>query len=182
MNARLPRRRNADVDYNLDVPGDTGRLFWRGIHRLRDLPSLLNPSGGYVQNANNPPWWTSLRDPIDPARYPSYIEQGELSLRAQVVLDALDTAPKLSPDDVRELKFSSRMRVADRLLPGVLAAAQNVPAPSGALRAGVEALTAWDRRADTNSRGAVLFNRFLAFYVDEQPEPFAVPVGIQRRR
>ncbi len=117
------------------------------------------------------------RDPIDPARYPSYIEQGELSLRAQVVLDALDTAPKLSPDDVRELKFSSRMRVADRLLPDVLAAAQNVPAPSGALRAGVEALTAWDRRADTNSRGAVLFDRFLAFYVDEQPEPFAVPVG-----
>ncbi len=131
-NARLPRRRNADVDYNLDVPGDTGRLFWRGIHPLRDLPSLLNPSGGYVQNANNPPWWTSLRDPIDSARYPSYIEKGELSLRAQVVLDALDTAPKLSPDDVRELKFSSRMRVADRLLPDVLAAAQNVPAPSGA--------------------------------------------------
>ena len=174
-NARLPRRRNADVDYNLDVPGDTGRLFWRGIHPLRDLPSLLNPSGGYVQNANNPPWWTSLRDPIDPARYPSYIEQGELSLRAQVVLDALDTAPKLSPDDVRDLKFSSRIRVADRLLPDVLAVAQSVPAPSGALRAGVEALTAWDRRADTNSRGAVLFDRFLAFYEDEQPEPFAVP-------
>ena len=69
-NARLPRRRDADVDYNLDVPGDTRRLFWRGIHRLRDLPSLLNPSGGYVQNANNPPWWTSLRDPIDPPVIP----------------------------------------------------------------------------------------------------------------
>ncbi len=39
----------------------------------------------------------------------------------------------------------------------------------------MEALTAWDRRADANSRGAVLFDRFLAFYVDEQPEPFAVP-------
>ena len=28
------------------------------------------PPGGYVQNANNPPWWTNLRAPIDPADYP----------------------------------------------------------------------------------------------------------------
>ena len=67
------------------------------------------------------------------------------------------------------------MRVADRLLPDLFAAAQNVPAPSECPRAGVEALTAWDRRADTNSRGAVLFDRFLAFYVDDQPKLFAIP-------
>ena len=171
-NARLPRRRDADVDYGLDVPGDTARLFWRGVHRLRDLPSLLNPSGGYVQNANNPPWWTSLRDPIDPERYPSYIEQGELSLRAQVVLEALDTASKQSPDDVRRLKFSSRMRMADLLLPDLLTAAQQVSAPSDALRAGIDALTSWDRQAAAGSRGAVLFERFLALYENEQPELF----------
>lgn len=174
-NARLPRRRDADVDYSLDVPGDNPRLFWRGVHRLRDLPLLLNPSGGYVQNANNPPWWTSLRNPIDPGRYPSYIEQGELSLRAQVVLEALDTAPKLSPDDVRRLKFSSRMRVADLLLPDLFTAAQLVSAPSDLLRAGIDVLNGWDRRAAAGSRGAVLFERFLALYRNEQPEPFEVP-------
>jgi acyl-homoserine-lactone acylase len=172
-NARLPRRRDAAVDYSLDVPGDTRRLFWRGIHPLRDLPSLLNPSSGYVQNANNAPWWTSLRDPIDPARYPRYIEQGELSLRAQAVLEALDAAPRLSPDDVRKLKFSSRMRVADRLLPDLFAAAESLSAPSAALRAGVDALSTWDRQARTDSRGAVLFDRFLRLYGETQPEPFA---------
>ena len=77
-NARLPRRRDVGVDYSLDVPGDSTRLFWRGIHRLRDLPSLLNPSGGYVQNANNPPWWTSLRNPIEPTRYPSVHRAGRV--------------------------------------------------------------------------------------------------------
>jgi acyl-homoserine-lactone acylase len=174
-NARLPRRRDATADYSVDVPGDTGRLFWRGIHPLRDLPSLLNPSSGYVQTANNPPWWTSLRDPIDPARYPRYIEQGQLSLRAQVVLERLDTVPKLSPDDVRRLKFSSHMRAADRLLPDLFTAAQNVSAPSAALRAGLEALDTWDRQAGAQSRGAVLFDRFLAIYEEAQPQPFATP-------
>ncbi|MGH9255876.1 MAG: penicillin acylase family protein [Vicinamibacterales bacterium] len=174
-NARLPRRPDASIDYSLDVPGDTGRLFWKGVHRLRDLPSLLNPAGGYVQNANNPPWWTSLRDAIDPSRYPPYIEQGELSLRAQVVLEAVDAAPRLSPDDVKRLKFSSRMRVADLLLPDVVKAAESVASPSEALRAGADALAAWDREAAARSRGAVLFDRFLTLYEDAAPEPFAIP-------
>lgn len=174
-NARLPRRRDATADYTLDVPGDTGRLFWRGVHRLRDLPSLLNPSGGYVQSANNPPWWTSLRDPIDSVRYPSYIERGDLSLRAQALLAAVDGAPAVSPDDVLQMKFSSRMRAADLLLPDLFAAVRRLEWPSEALRAGLDVLAAWDREAAASSRGAVLFDRFFSLYEDAQPEPFAVP-------
>ena len=174
-NARLPRRPDAAIDYDLDVPGDTGRLFWKGIHRLSDLPFLLNPSSGYVQNANNPPWWSPLRDPLDPSRYPSYIEQGDLSLRAQVVLQALDESARLSPEDVKTLKFSSRMRVADRLLPDLFAAGAAVASPSPALRAGLDALVAWDRTAGARSRGAILFERFLSLYEAAAPEPFAMP-------
>ena len=75
------------------------------------------------------------------------IEQGALSLRAQVVLDALDTAARLSPDDVRRLKFSSRMRAADLLLPELLDAAASVGSPSERLRSGIETLASWDRQA-----------------------------------
>jgi len=174
-NARLPRRRDPAVDYTLDVPGETERLFWRGIHRSRELPWLLNPRSGYVQNANNPPWWTSLRDTLDPARYPSYLERGELSLRAQVVLEALETTPTFSPDAVRQLKFSTRMLAADRMLPDLLAAAQNVEASSDALRAGVDTLAAWDRHVSAGSRGGVLFERFVSIYESASPDAFAIP-------
>lgn len=173
--ARLPRRRDAAVDYSLDVPGETDRLFWRGVHRLRDLPSLLNPPGGYIQNANNPPWWTTTRAAIDRRRYPAYIERGELSLRAQAVLASVDAAPALSPDGLLKLKFSSRMRTADILVPELLASAPPVEAASPALRDGLAALGAWDRQATASSRGAVLFDRFLSHYSASREEPFAVP-------
>jgi acyl-homoserine-lactone acylase len=191
--ARLPRRRDGAVDYSLDVPGETDRLFWRGVHRLRDLPSLLNPPGGYIQNANNPPWWTTMRAAIEPGRYPPYIERGELSLRAQAVLAAVDAAPPLSPDGLLGLKFSSRMRTADLLVPELLSAAERhagrvlsghvgrvlsdpaEEARSELLRAGVETLRAWDRQAQADSRGAVLFDRFLSLYSSIREEPFAVP-------
>ena len=173
-NARLPRRADDEVDYTVDVPGDTGRLFWKGIHRATDLPWLVNPRGGYVQNANNPPWWTSLRDPIDPTDYPPYIERGQLSLRAQLVLEALDATPTFSPDQVRELKFTTRMLAAERLLPELLAAGQAVTAPSEAVRQGLDTLAAWDRRVSASSRGAVLFERFMDIY-EEQQDTFLVP-------
>ena len=178
-NARLPRRPDSEVDYTVDVPGDTGRLFWDGIHRATDLPWLVNPRGGYVQNANNPPWWTSLRDPLDPEDYPSYIERGQLSLRAQVALEALDTTPTFSPDQVRELKFTTRMLAADRLLPDLLVAGQAVSTPSEALTAGLDTLAAWDRRVSATSRGAVLFERFLDIHEGQQAGRFSIPWDAQ---
>jgi acyl-homoserine-lactone acylase len=174
-NARLPRRALSEIDYTADVPGDTRRLFWKGIHRLNDLPWLLNPAGGYVQNANNPPWWTSLSDPLDPAEYPPYIERGQLSLRAQVALEGLEATRTFSPDHVRELKFTTRMLAADRLLPDLLVAGQAVTAPSEALRAGLETLAAWDRRVSATSRGALLFERVMEIYEQQQPDMFSVP-------
>lgn len=173
--ARLPRRRDAAVDYSLDVPGETDRLFWRGMHRLRDLPSLLNPPGGYIQSANNPPWWTTLRTSVDPARYPPYIERGGLSLRAQAVLAAVDASPPVAPDGLLRLKFSSRMRAADLLVPELLSAAQAVESVSPALRDGVAALAEWDRQATASSRGAVLFDRLFSLYAASVATPFAVP-------
>jgi acyl-homoserine-lactone acylase len=172
-NARLPRRADTG-DYTLDVPGETKTFFWKGIHRARDLPSLLNPSAGYIQNANNPPWWTSLRDALDPARYPSYIERGELSLRAQAMLGALEATSRFSLDDVRELKFSTRMLAADRMLPDLMDAARLKPTPSEPLRAGLDALAAWDRRSGAGSRGAVLFDRFRSALESQRDEAFAV--------
>jgi acyl-homoserine-lactone acylase len=174
-NARLPRRPDPQFDYDVDVPAATAHLFWKGIHRLSELPWLLNPSGGYLQNANNPPWWTSLRDPLDPAAYPSYIERGQLSLRAQVVLEALDAPRTFSPDDVRRLKFSTRMLAADRLIPDLLAAGARATAPSEALAAGLATLASWDRRVSAASRGAVLFERFMDMHEAQQGDRFAVP-------
>jgi acyl-homoserine-lactone acylase len=137
-NASLPRRKEPG-DYSLDVPGES-RFLWKGVHPVDELPQLLDPPHGYVQNANNPPWFTSLSDPIDPARFPAYVERGPLELRPQVVLEALDGDRRFSPDDVRQLKFTTRVLLAERVLPDLLAAARRVPAPSPALASGIEVL------------------------------------------
>ncbi|HEY7912208.1 MAG TPA: penicillin acylase family protein, partial [Blastocatellia bacterium] len=74
-NGTVPRRAEG-IDYRAEVPGETGRYVWKDLLGFDHLPKLINPAGGYVQNCNDPPWWTSLQAVIDRRKYPSYIEPG----------------------------------------------------------------------------------------------------------
>ena len=172
-NARLPRRVDAGVTYELDVPGATGQYLWRGFHRSSDLPQLLNPSGGYVQNANNSPWYTSLSNPIDASRFPSYIERRPLALRPQIALEMLEARERFSVDDVVALKFTTRMLLADRVKPALLDAARAVLSPSPDLVRGIELLERWDNRAAPDSLGALVFYQFWDTYAKAVQQPYA---------
>lgn len=174
-NARLPKRADAGADYSLDVDPSDPRRRWDGLHPARDLPRLLNPAGGYIQNANNAPWWTSLHDRLDPARYPAYLEREPLSLRPQVVLEHLESRPNWSPEDVITAKYDTHALLAERVLPDLLAAIKLQPAASPDLREAAEVLAAWDRRVGADSRGAALFQRFWDRYREQRQVLFAEP-------
>jgi acyl-homoserine-lactone acylase len=172
---RVPKRVDDGTDYSLDVAAEDGKHLWFGIHPVVDLPRLLNPTGGYVQNCNNPPWFASLRDPINPKKYPSYFERGELGLRPQVALEMLESQPRFSFEQVREMKYNTKMLVADRVKPDLVSALKGAPQPSEELLKGLDALEKWDNRVAADSRGAVLFQRFWDQYRNEVKQPFATP-------
>lgn len=175
-NGLLPRRVDDGTDYRLDVPGDTGKYVWSRLHAVDELPQLLNPRGGYLQNCNDAPWWTSLRDPLDPGKYPSYVEHGvPLRLRSQMSLAMLEGQEKFSLEDVMRLKFNPRMLLADRVKPALVKAAKEARGPSADLRSGRKVLEAWDNRTAADSRGGVLFQRFWDTYSRAVKQPFAAP-------
>ena len=173
-NAHIPVRVDDGTSYELDVPGDTGKYLWRGLHKFEEFPRLQNPSGGYVQNCNNPPWFTSLRNPIDPAGFKSYFERGELALRPQLALELLESRQTFSLDDVKRLKFNTRMLIADRLKPDLIKSIKAVPNPSDDLLSGLALIEAWDNTASAHAIGAVLFQRFVDTYTRAIRKPYAV--------
>ncbi|MCL7714584.1 penicillin acylase family protein [Stenotrophomonas mori] len=173
-NAPIPQRPDDGTDYSLDVPADASRI-WTRVHGLDDMPALLNPPGGIVQNANNPPWWASPDDWIDPARYPAYFQRGPIALRPQLALDLLAGDKRYSPQDVLDLKFSPRMLLAERVLPDLLAALEAEPGLPEPLRAARAVLAAWDRQVAADSRGAVLFQAFWDRHSAALAQPFAQP-------
>jgi acyl-homoserine-lactone acylase len=203
-NGRVPVRKDGG-DYRLDVDAATSADLWSRLHDVDDYPRLLNPPGGYVQNANNPPRFVSARDPINMTRYPSYFERGPLALRPQLALDMLQSQQTFTVDDVIALKHSPRMMLAERvksdLIEAVRTADLETRAPAGAPRtqgpagsrtqepadrlrsadlradliAGAAVLEEWDNTVSAGSRGAVLFQRFWDLYSRAAQPPFATP-------
>jgi acyl-homoserine lactone acylase PvdQ len=57
-NGIVPRR-DLSLDWNQPVDGADPKSEWRGVHSLQDLPQVLNPPSGYIQNCNQTPFTTT---------------------------------------------------------------------------------------------------------------------------
>ena len=117
--------------------GDSGAVpvhrtseAWTRYVEFDSLPQMLNPKGGYIHNENDPPYYTNMRQPLDPARYPPYFPEPRLGLRSQHAIELIDTDRKLSLEDVLALKHSYRMLLADRVRDDLVAAVR-ASNPSG---------------------------------------------------
>jgi acyl-homoserine-lactone acylase len=163
-NGILPKHKDGDfARWSRPVPGDTSATLWTKIHSYEDLPKVVDPASGFVQNANDPPWVSTWPRTLDPAKYPAYTAQiGPMSQRAQLSTTMIADAAKVSFDDFVTKKIETRAVMADRLLPELFnAAAQTDDAD---IRAAVGVLFAWDRRFEADSRGALLFETWAGLF------------------
>ncbi|MFT4248118.1 MAG: penicillin acylase family protein [Pseudomonas sp.] len=56
-NGILPKHDGGDLAFwRSPVAGDTSATPWDAVHSYEELPKVLNPSSGFVQNTNDPPW------------------------------------------------------------------------------------------------------------------------------
>ncbi|HEY9814214.1 MAG TPA: penicillin acylase family protein [Candidatus Obscuribacterales bacterium] len=94
-----------------------------------------------------------------------------MSLRAQHSAQMLRDDPQITLEELERYKHSTEMELANRLLPDLFAATQ--PQAGSLLQQALEVLAQWNRRADADSRRAVLF----AAWADEiDPDQlFTVP-------
>jgi acyl-homoserine-lactone acylase len=72
FNAQVPIHSQGDWKYWQGVvPGDTSATLWTKTHPYTDLPRVLDPPSGWLQNANDPPW---------SATFPASTESQRLSI------------------------------------------------------------------------------------------------------
>jgi acyl-homoserine-lactone acylase len=155
----VPRRRRHDFQYWTGVvPGDTSETLWTEYLSFDELPKSIDPANGWHQNANEPPWLMTL-PPVDRSKYPAYVAptgQTLPQMRTLRSLRMITEAPKITFDELIEKKHSTRMELADRMLPDLLKAAAGTDAAT--------VLAKWDRATDVDSQGAVLFQMFADRY------------------
>ena len=154
-----PVRPPGDWDWSGIVPGDTSETLWTETHGYDELPKVVDPASGWLQNANDPPWTTTFPAALDANQFPNYMAPRRMRLRAQRSARMLMEDENISFEELIRYKHSTRMELADRLLDDLLQAAQQ--SSSDQVRRAAQVLSFWDRKADAESRGAVLFEAFV---------------------
>ncbi|MBW8746486.1 MAG: penicillin acylase family protein [Acidobacteria bacterium] len=182
----LPKRSEGDYAFwGGVVPGDESKYLWNEYLPYEKLPKLIDPPSGYVQNSNQPPWDAGWPTMLDPAEYPAYVAPKFPHFRSDRGLRMLSEDKKINFEALTAKKLSTHMELADRMLPELLEAVNQFG--SDGTKKAADLLKSWDRNAEANSRGALLFyvwaqkftNAQLTISTASGSRNFAVPYKLE---
>ena len=181
FNGVVPRKSVGDWAYwSKPVPGDTSKNLWTDYLTFEELPKSTDPAAGFNQNANEPPWYFTVPQ-LDSSKYPAYVAPRPEKLSSSRMIRSLRMISEdssITYDELLAYKHSTRMELADALVPDVAAAAKTSGDPQ-VVEAG-RILEAWDRNTDATSRGAVLFEIFADKFMARGDNIYRIPYDYKR--
>ena len=170
-NAALPLREPADERFWRGlVPGNDSSLIWSSaVVPYAELPKVIDPPCGWVQNCNDSPWTCTHPMVLDPADWTPQIAPDPVHTpRAMRSIRLLSQEGRISLDDLKAMKLSTRVELADHYVDDLAQAAERLGGER--TQRAAEVLRRWDRATDNDSIGALLFHRFLTAAGDELQE------------
>ena len=135
------------------VPGWTGEYEWQGFIPFDELPSVFNPSTGFIATANNK---------VVPDDYPYHLAyEWAAPYRAQRITDLLAADASITIEDIRDIHAQTYSLPAEALRPYLLAVEPENDLQARAL-AQVEA---WDLYNEADRPGASVYQVWYWFLV-----------------
>ncbi|MFN9175584.1 MAG: acylase [Synechocystis sp.] len=159
-NALTPKRAGTWQDWDRIQPINNSRDLNKDYYPYAQLPKLKNPATGWLQSSNDPPWTSTFPPELNPENYPDNLAAPSFGfapslLRSKRSIKLLQGGKRLSLDQLKEKTLSSNLELAERIVPLLVSAANLLANPIGVEAAQV--LKSWDKQANPDSRGAVLF-------------------------
>lgn len=182
-NGRIPRRmRDAGGD---GILAGESRDEWIDYHALAELPQVLDPESGWLQNCNSSPFEAAFQGNPDPEDFPAYlVGSEEADGRAERSRALLSHSPRFDLQSLAGAAFDTRIASADTWVPEILTAHKKLleqyPDSAKVLQPAVDCLRDWDRHAHVDSVATSLFflwfERYAAMLTIAVAEPPATHV------
>ena len=180
-NAMMPKRPTgegfSDINWMRLLPGDRSDLIWQGYYPFERMPQTVNPPSGFVYNANNTPFRSSVgAGQPQPQDFESSMGiQTNMTNRALRIENLFGADESISRDELHNYKYDNKYAtgsITDLVIKRILAMSFE---PNSELQAGQTLLKDWDLNTDADSRKAALgvmtAGHFIIADMQDKPEP-----------
>jgi acyl-homoserine lactone acylase PvdQ len=160
-NGLVPKR-DPQFNWSLPVDGADARTEWGEMHAIEELPQLLNPPDGYVQNCNSSPFTTCDHGNCDRGLFPPYMveDADDDKRRAKMSRQILRQMQGVTFDDVARAAYDTKLYWPQEQLPIYAQRLEALKQTDPKLAARAEPYLAhlldWDCRVEAGSTQATL--------------------------
>jgi acyl-homoserine-lactone acylase len=163
----LVPKKNGDWDkWQGLVSGDSSADIWTDYYDSDELPTVVNPPSGWLQNANDPPYINTFPTVLDPNDFASHIAPNNMSFRAQRAARLMHEEDSISFDRLVALKHDNKAELALRLHDDLLTLKGQTS--DSLVLVAIDVMTKWDGSYDANSLGAMFFMEFTNTWASEK--------------
>jgi penicillin amidase len=162
-------RRDPSYDWSAPVDGSDPGTEWQGYHPLEELPQVLNPPAGYVQNCNATPFLaTAEGGNPDPSDFPPYMVSEDDNPRSRISRRILEGQDDFSFEEFAALAFDTRVIEAEVWIPRLADALAS--STDRQLQEALALLTGWDGVSTVDSEAMTLFFAWREIMIQQRNE------------
>ena len=181
-NGAVPRR-DTSFDWSKPVDGSNPKTEWHGYHKLSELPQVLNPKSGFLENCNSSPMFVTDSVPYKRSDFPSYMIGNPVDQwRWKSSRRVLESMHHETFDEFAKDIWNTHLTLADDLMPEIKseweqlmkANSDSVPAQlrpgtpeRKELRIAIEGLLSWNHTASIQSVPTTWFMLSTDWLYDE---------------
>ena len=170
--AKLPKRAE-EFDWSGVLPGNTSKTVWSEYLTFDELPQVMNPKSGFIQNCNNTPFITTTGDGNpDKLLFSETLGiESRMSNRALRAMELFGNDNKISKEEFEkykyDLKYSDDSYMSlfiDRLV------AKSSEFEDEKLIEGIRILKSWDKNTNFENMNASLPIISFGWFVETHPD------------
>jgi penicillin amidase len=158
-------RRSTKFDWTRPVDGSDPETEWQGYHLFEELPQMINPSSGFLQNCNQTPFTTTTRGNPVRAQFPEYMARESDNARAKISRRILASTEKFTFEELARAAFDTTVIEAETLIPQIIDEIANLKKSDSAraerLDGAAAELKNWKGIAAIDSTAMTLFARWF---------------------